>query len=67
MKDLYLGHLTEGEVYEYFDGRMCYIIKTHDHVVAVYETYRGRDQPWTFNLRTVNYLRRNIRTILEVF
>lgn len=66
MKDKYLGDLLEGEVYEYFDGRACYIMKVHDNFCAVYETQRDKLQDWTWTLRTKNYLLTHIRTIIEV-
>ena len=66
MKDLYLGDLLEGEVYDTFDGRAIYILKTHEHHCVVYEKQRGTTQPWCWNLRTMSYLRHNIRTIIEI-
>ena len=66
MKDKYLGDLIESEVYEYFDGRICYIDKIHTHYCVVYETERAIESPWKWNLRSRDYLLRNIRTIMEV-
>lgn len=66
MKDLYLGDLIEGELYETFDGYEIYISKLHVNHCVVYERKRGTSNNWTWNLRTVSYLRRNIRTIIDM-
>lgn len=66
MRDLYLSDILEDEVYETFDGRALYISKKGEHHCVVYEKPRGTNQPWEWNLRTVSYLRRNIRTIIEM-
>lgn len=66
MRDLYLGDLIDGECYETFDERIIYIDKVHEHHCAVYERERAESTDWRWNLRTVSYLRRNIRTIMEV-
>ena len=66
MKDLYLGDLIDGELYETFDGREIYINEVHDKHCVVHERERGTSNSWTWNLRTVSYLRRNIRTIIEM-
>ena len=66
MRDKYLGSILEDEVYETFDGREIYILKVHEHHCAVYERYRATNDDWKWNLRTVSYLRNNIRTIIEM-
>lgn len=66
MKDIYLGDLIEGEVYDTFDGRLIYIEKVHEHHCVVHERKRDMSDNWCWNLRTCNYLRHNIRTIVEL-
>lgn len=66
MKDLYLGDLIAGECYDTFDGRMIYIDQVHTNYCIVHECDRAKRDNWTWNLRTISYLRFNIRTIMEV-
>lgn len=66
MSDLYLGDILVGEVYETFDGREIYIKQINAHVCEVYERRRDSRESWSWNLRTYNYLRHNIRTIIEM-
>ena len=67
MIERFIGELIEGETYEYFDNRVAYIERLHEHHAVVYE--KARDIPgcqWTWQLRTTKYLRRNIRTYLDM-
>lgn len=66
MRDKYLSDILEGEVYETFDGREIYIDKVHSQHCVVYERYRATKDSWKWNLRTISYLRNNIRTIIEM-
>lgn len=66
MRDMYLGDLLEGEVYETFDGRVIYLSKVTDKYCEVYERARAESSDWRWNLRTISYIKRNIRTIMEV-
>lgn len=66
MRDLYLGDILEDEVYETFDGLEIYILRKGEHHCAVYERLRGTNQTWCWNLRSMSYLRHNIRTIIEM-
>ena len=66
MRDLYLGDLIEGEVYEFWDGTLCYLDKVHDHHCVCYDTKRDNSAPWIWNLHTTKYLKEHIRTILDI-
>ena len=66
MKDLYLGDLLEGEIYETFDGNMIYISKVGANYCEVYEKPRAQSTDWKWNVKTIRTLRGSIRTIMEV-
>lgn len=66
MRDLYLGDLLEGELYETFDGKVIYISKVRANYCEVYEKPRAQATDWKWNLKTVKTLRGSIRTIMEV-
>ena len=66
MKDLYLGDILDGELYETFDGREIYINEVRDNYCVGHERDRGSGKAWNWDLRTISYLRRNIRTIIEM-
>ena len=66
MRDMYIGELLEGEVYETFDENMIYISKVRANYCEVYEKPRAQAVDWKWNLKTVKCLRRTIRTIMEV-
>lgn len=65
--DKYIGDILIDNCYETFDGHIIYIDKLHDNYAVVYETERDRLTNWRWNLRTMNYLRENIRTVMEVY
>lgn len=66
MKDLYLGDLIQGEMYETFDGNIIYISKLGANYCEVYERPRAESTDWKWNVRTVKSVREKIRTIMEV-
>ena len=66
MRDVYLGDILEGEVYETFDGREIFIDAVREHYCVVHERDRDSNRAWAWDLRTIAYLRHNIRTIIEM-
>ena len=66
MHDKYLGQLIEGEVYEFFDNTLCYLSRVNERFVECYEKPRASPGPWEWRLRSVLFLKSNIRTIIDM-
>lgn len=67
MKEKYIGELLIDNCYETFDGLAVYIDKLHDNYAVCYISYRDRLSDWKWTLKSISWLRENIRTILEVY